>query len=270
MEFNNPSFAIYDHYSEPDHINSSGRTSSIPVVAPTSAHHNNMDFSRVRIVNLGTGTKSEELQPRQRDRLAAFVPPFIRMTLFLKRTLTEFAVEAENTAGIMRVIARGSSDDMIYERFSADTGVCYIKMDRYKKLEPISDLTRKYLETPAIQDRLVQVGEDIATDYILKRHHEKTIESVHANDLNVPHPNSTPFRGNLSLTPELSEAGRSAAASTDSSQIDTQNYTDPVMQSGGVGVEWASPPHVDTTEISAKMMSQEVTTTTESTGLAAC
>ena len=242
----------------------------MPVVAPTPAHHDDLNFSQVRIVNLGTGTKSEELLPRQRDRLAAFVPPFIRMTLFLKRTLTEFAVEAEKTAGTMRVIARGSSGDIRYERFSADTGVCYIKMDRYKELEQISHLTKKYLEITAIQARLVQVGKDIASDYLLKHHHERTIESAHANDLNVPHPNSTPSRGNLSLTPELSEAGRSAVASTDSSQIDTQNYTDLVEQPGGVRVEWASPPHIDTTEISAEMMSQKVTTTTESTGLAAC
>ena len=242
----------------------------MPVIAPTPAHHNDLDFSRVRIVNIGTGTKSEELVPRQRDRLAAFVPPFIRMSLFLKRTLTEFAVEAEKTAGTMRVIARGSSGDMTYERFSADTGICYIKMDRYKELEQISDLTRKYLENTAIQARLVQVGEDIASDYLLKHDHDKTIESAHGNDLNVPHPNSTPSRGNLSLTPILSEAERSAAASTDSSQIDTQNYTDLVKQPEGVRVEWASPPHVDTTEISAEMMSQEVTTTTESMGLAAC
>ena len=243
----------------------------MPAGAPTPAHHDDLDFSRVRIVNLGTGTKSEELPPRQRDRLAALVPPFIRMSLFLKRTLTEFAVEAENTAGTMRVIARGSSGDIRYERFSADTGVCYIKMDRYKKLEleKISNLTRKYLENTAIQARLQQVGKDIARDYLHKHHPEKRIESAHANDLNVPHPNSTPSRGNLSLTPELSEAGPSTAASTDSSQIDTQNYTDLTKQPKGVRVEWASPPPVDMTQISPEMMSQEVTTTTESTGLAA-
>ena len=258
MEHNNPSFAIYEHYSEPDHASSARRTSIVPVVESTPAHHDDLDFSRVRIVNLGTGTKSEELPPRQRDRLAAFVPAFIKMTLFLKRTLTEFAVTAENMAGAMKAIARASSGDIEYERFSADNGVCYIKMDRHKDLGRISDLTREYLRNTAIQARLERVGKDIAMDYLFKHHHDTTIESAPSNTLNVPHANSTPPRNDLLQTPEMSEAGPSAAPSTNSSyetsQIDTHNDTDISKQPGEVRVAWATTPtHVNAEDIAAEI-----------------
>ena len=274
MEYNNPSLAIYGHYSLHDRVTSSKITSNMSEAASPAAHHDGLDFSRVRIVNLGTGTKPEELPPRQRDRLANFVPAFIKMSLFLKRTLTEFAVSSEKMAVSMKYIAAVSSGDVKYERFSADNGVCYIKMDKYKKLQLISDLTATYLKSDAIKARLEKIGEEIAMDYLSKHDHKPTIESAPSNSLTVPHPNSTSSRNNLPHTTDMSEAGPSAAASTNSSyemsHKDTEIDTDPQKQAGEVRLEWATSPHIDTKEISADMMRQEIGIATESTGLAEC
>lgn len=163
MEYNNPSFAIYQHYTESKRVVSSKRTS----VSITDCH-GRLDFSRVRFVNIGTGDKSKDLPPRQRDQLANLVPGFIRMTLFLKRTLTEFTVSSGQTAYNMETLVQVAKGDIDYKRFSADTGVCYIKMDKYKKLRLIEDLTSKYLKNPEIQKKLESLGEKIASDYLLK------------------------------------------------------------------------------------------------------
>ena len=188
MEHNNPSFAIYNHCSKLDRVTASRETSNLPQAASAAAHHDDLNFSLVRFVNLGTGTKSEDLQPRQRDRLAAFVPAIIKMTLFLKRTLTEFAVSSEIMAQSMRILAQASSGKVRYERFSADNGVCYIKMDKYKELGRISDLTRDYLENTATQAELERVGEEIALDYLFRHHHGTPMETTHPNGSTIPHP----------------------------------------------------------------------------------
>ena len=94
------------------------------------------------------------------------------MSIFLKRTLTEFAVNSENIADQMRIMAwtsTGGRIDFKYHRFSADNGVCYIKMDKYKALSDIEDLTRQYLENPTTQTDLQNLGEEIGRDYI-QRH----------------------------------------------------------------------------------------------------
>jgi len=95
------------------------------------------------------------------------------MGVFLKRTLTEFAVNSENIANHMMTLAWVSKDsaslDLKYERFSADNGVCYIKLDSYKELEQIENLTLQYLGTRETQTRLKEVGEEIAREYLQKR-----------------------------------------------------------------------------------------------------
>ena len=168
MEYNNPSEAIWTHYTESKRVASSKRMSSQGGAVSAADCHERLDFSRVRFVNIGTGDKSENLPPRQRDRLADLVPGFIKMTLFLKRTLTEFTVSSVNTARHMDSLVKAAKGDIDYKRFSADTGVCYIKMDKYKKLRLIEDLTLKYLEKPEVQEELERVGEKLANDYLLK------------------------------------------------------------------------------------------------------
>lgn len=235
----------------------------MPEVASTATYHGGSDFSRVRVVNLGTGTKSEELPPRQRDRLASFVPSFIRMSLFLKRTLTEIAIGSENEADVMDSIAVASSGDVSYERFSADNGVCYIKMDKYKELHSINDLTTTYIRSDATQARLKKVGEEIAMDY-LSKHRPKIINgSAPSNSLTVPDPNGPSSQNALSQTPETSEPGTSGAATTDSScgitHRNTENDTNGLehARDAKVSLMWATSPDTDTRELSAMRRDRE-------------
>lgn len=95
MQYNNPSFAIEVHYRE------KYRTQNVRPLTPSlssEAHHNDLDLSRVRYVNIGTGTKPPGVQNRQRDRFASYLPSMIRTMVVLSHTLTQIAVETEKTA----------------------------------------------------------------------------------------------------------------------------------------------------------------------------
>ena len=173
MDYNNPSEAIFEHCTKSKRTDVSNDITGVPEPAPPAGDHDGLDFSYVRFVNLGTGTRSEALPHRQRDRLAQLVPAPVRMAVFLKRTLTEFAVNSEKTAAHMRLLSwvsrGGLSADVSYVRFSADNGVCYIKMDKYKALDHIAQLTRDYLENLETQASLKEAAQEIAADY-LQRH----------------------------------------------------------------------------------------------------
>ncbi len=82
------------------------------------------------------------------------------------------ATNAERVADAMKTIAHVSSTGNIrikYERFSADNGVCFIKMDKYKKLREIEKLTSEYLKSDAVQQKLSRVAEEIAREYLEKQ-----------------------------------------------------------------------------------------------------
>jgi hypothetical protein len=195
MEHNNPTHTIHYHYTEYDRVVGSRRTSTVDIAAAPIARHGNLDFSRVRMVNLGTGTKTEALPPRRRDILADFVPSFIRMGVFLKKTLTEIAVNSENVARQMESLVQVSKGDVKYYRFSADNGVCYIKLDSYKDLDQIETLTQEYLEKAATQTKLEKVANEIARDY-LQKHNAQVDPVASSNRLIVPESNrpTTPTR----------------------------------------------------------------------------
>ena len=55
-----------------------------------------------------------------------------------------------------------------YERFSGDTGVCFIKMDKYKKVQSIEDLTRDYLKDSEFKSKLERVATEIVEEYLQK------------------------------------------------------------------------------------------------------
>lgn len=171
MEFNNPSYAIFYHYSEYDRAAGSRRVPPGAGAAPGARRHGNLTFSRTRFVNLGTGTKVDSLLPsRERGILGSFVPGLIRRKDFLLRTLIRIAVNAEEDAKKMQLLAYtsgpGTTFDIKYERFSADTGVCYIELDSYDKLREIQELTRQYLEKEETQNRLRLLADEIATEYL--------------------------------------------------------------------------------------------------------
>lgn len=190
MEYNNPSEAIFDHYIRCDFVAATGIHSTAPEAGSSDLRHGELDLSLVRFVNLGTGTKPENLPPRQRDRLATLVPNFIRMGFFLKRTLTEFAVNAQKTAQHMQSIAWVSKDstsvDLKYERFSADTGVCYVKMDKYKALDRIESMAQEYLNKDSTKKELKRVGEEIAREFLQRNRPGFTFHAI-SPSLAVPH-----------------------------------------------------------------------------------
>ena len=235
MEYNNPSHAIWCHYSGSDRVAKLMKSSSIPEVASSEVCHGGLNFEVVRVVNLGTGTKTTESSPRQRDRLAKLVPGFIRMTLFLKRILTEFAVNSETIAEAMDGLVAVTNGRVKYERFSADNGVCYIKMDKYKELDDIGELTSKYLQKDVVQCRLREVGGEIARDYLSKQEPIPVINTVAApTSLSVPDPNAPSSQIHPSPTSESSKPGSSAAASMSNfyevSDNDTRNDGDASTQ----------------------------------------
>ena len=186
------------------------------------------------------------------------------MLIFLKKTLTDIAVEAEVQAGTMRSLIYASSGNVKYERFSADNGVCYIKMDKYKELELIKILTTNYLDNKTVQDTLKKVGEEIATDYLLKHGHQPDIGSSPSTTLTVPNPNPSSSRHTPSQTLEASEPGTSVAASSNnsckSSNGQIQNDRNPSEQIGDLTVssKMTASPDIDTMHLSVDMMAPTI------------
>lgn len=187
MEFNNPSFAIYSHYKESSDItNARGMQKVSQTTASSTRRHGDLNFLRVRMVNLGTGTKSLSFTPPPNSRFVKLVPGFIRMSIFLKRSLLKCAVDSEKIANVMNILAEstgaGGDTEVKYKRFSADTGVCFIVLDDYKALENIESLTRQYLDRPEVQEDLKGVGEEIARQYLQKQHEEASVQpATYAN-----------------------------------------------------------------------------------------
>ncbi len=166
MGNNNPSFAIYFHYTAVERKKTT-KLASDPVAA--FSYHGTLDCSRVRFTNIGTGAKSEEGEPRKRDRLTALIPSFIRRGRFLKETLTEIAVDAEEKAEVMRRFELLDPKKFMYERFNANHGVSNIRMDDHNALGHIREKTELYLEEGTTKELLKEVGSAIAADYLKAR-----------------------------------------------------------------------------------------------------
>ena len=242
MEYNNPSEFIFEHYTEFDLASASrGRAGNVEE-AERGARHAHLDMSRVRFINIGTGDKPKDKPPRKRDVLAEnFVPGIIRMGVFLKQTLTEIAVKSEKIAGQMVTLARVSNGDsrfdVRYERFSADNGVCYKKLDKYKELEEIEALTMDYINHTTTQDRLKALGEDIARDYLQTHPHSAAIQPapttepapstvVNESETNTSRSLNAPFQGLNSLQPSI-HAEASTSGSSEYADGATPGTKDP-------------------------------------------
>lgn len=163
LAHNNPSFAIYYHYTRAERKKS---TRLAPTAAPRFSPHGDLDCSRVRFTNIGTGAKADEVEPGKRGRLANLIPGIIRNGVFLKQTLTEIAVNSEDKAEVMREFEY-LSPNIEYERFDANHGVSNIKLDDYKALCEIEEKTGRYLEEHGTKDMLEEVGAAIAEDYLI-------------------------------------------------------------------------------------------------------
>ena len=204
MEYNNPSFAIQNHYGKDNRVRSSKtpRPQSSPSPSPAS-RHGNLDISRVRYINIGTGTKTDSVPERKRDVLARLVPSFIRTALFLKETLLQIAVDSEKTADNMRVLQEVSHGDILYDRFSAGNGVCFFKLDRWADLDKIESLTEKYLAEDAAA--LQAVADEIAIEYVeLRRAGAAHTDPVSSPARSAEHVIRSARTGRVMATPRMS------------------------------------------------------------------
>ena len=165
MKYNNPSRALYSHLDLARRIAVSKRTYTSPHAAASGSRHGDLDFSYARYVNLGTGTQTSDSPKRHREGFAKFVPGLIRMAIFLKETLQEIAVESETVAGDMEDIEFLTEGNIKYIRFSAENGLCWIKLDKYREISRIEELTREYIRDEKTQNDLANLAFDIATDY---------------------------------------------------------------------------------------------------------
>lgn len=163
---NNPSFAIYFHYTRAERKKSTKPVAASGTPAPHFSPHGDLDCSRVRFTNIGTGAKVDEVEPGKRDRLAGLIPGIIRKTVFLKQTLTDIAVNSEEKAEVMRHFQYLNPDIIMYERFDANHGVSNIKLDDHNALGDIREKTEQYLDEQETKDLLEEVGLAIATDYL--------------------------------------------------------------------------------------------------------
>ena len=135
----------------------------------SNLHHGNLNFSNVRIVNLGTGSKTSDTPPRKREKSSILIPEFIQFTIFLKRTLTEIATRSEGEADRMRLFAQRDRDNnLLYDRLSATNGVCWIKMDKYKELQKIESLTNEWLKIPETRQQMRSLANDMALEYLTR------------------------------------------------------------------------------------------------------
>lgn len=137
--------------------------------APNFSPHGDLDCSSVRLTNIGTGAKADEVEPRKRDWLAGLIPGFIKKGVFLKQTLTEIAVNSEDKADYMRIRQDLNPNRLMYERFDANHGVSNIKLDNHNALGAIMEKTMQYLEEQDTKDLLEEVGLAIAADYLNTR-----------------------------------------------------------------------------------------------------
>ena len=179
IEYNNPSFVIWNHYTVTDEgrrIRSSYSHPKEPM--PPSPTHPGIDFSRCRIVNIGTGSYvSNVTPPRERDKFAAFIPEWVLFGMFLKRTLTKVATTSDRVAEQMMTEERVWRGDLLFDRLSATNGVCWIKLDRYLQLEEIERLTNDWLAKRDTTDHMSQLAFAMAREYLESRPSERT-ESV--------------------------------------------------------------------------------------------
>ena len=165
LDHNNPSFAIYRHYTTRKRVMSTRPPTNTS--ARGYAVHRDLDFSRTRFTNIGTGARVEEVEMGKRQKLANYIPGLgaVLLGVFLMETLHEIAVNSGKTADIMRLF--GEADpNFEFERFDATNKVSDIKLDDYHALNQIEERTMKYLRDPKTRKLLATVGSAIARIYL--------------------------------------------------------------------------------------------------------
>ncbi|CZT45717.1 uncharacterized protein RSE6_06049 [Rhynchosporium secalis] len=217
MEFNNPSLEIWSHYTRPISVAETRRRSAVIEIGSFPGHPGGLDFSKVRIINLGTGDEPPPDREKMGSRFAILIPPPIRMLVSLGSKLKKMAVNAQRTAKVMEALAqvsRNGATSLLYHRFSADNGVCFIKMDEHKKIQELKSKTLDYLRDPTIQRKLQQLAASIAANYIAR-------ESARQNQPVINQ--SSVLQANTST--EESRAPHTILPTMDSASTDIEQYS---------------------------------------------
>jgi hypothetical protein len=177
LQFNNPSHAIFQHYSQSILVKES-QTKSATESVPHAPSHGKLNFTKVRIINLGTGTKSDASSTR--PSFMTRIMPGARKAALLANIVRGIVTDAEYVAQVMTTLAGigGGYPHVKFERFSADNGVAGIKMDGYKDLEKIEKWTQIYLDTPKVEAELKRVAGEIAREYLDARAAESRSASL--------------------------------------------------------------------------------------------
>jgi hypothetical protein len=149
--YNNPSFAVYGHYTDPD------------MKAP-------LESTRLRFINIGTGSAPENSKenaslPRRLGRRAR---KRLTSARNLFRAVKQSIVDAELAYYHLKITARNNSNLEVY-RFSSRNDVYKMKLDAHKRLDEIDRLTREYLSDPKVQGELDQVAKALAGEFRMRK-----------------------------------------------------------------------------------------------------
>ena len=159
--YNNPSLAIFEHYN----LEKKARHPDRPYGYNQLVHGVDV-FDAITLVNIGTGSITDETPQRKRQMFTRFVPGSIRYLFFLKQTLTKVATDSELTAEHMRSLADVSQGQVHYTRLSASNGVCWFKMDKHKAMARVEKITNDWLRDN--RTAVEELAQDIAEEYCAK------------------------------------------------------------------------------------------------------
>ena len=150
---NNPSFDIYTHYKDVELFN----------VSPK------VDMKKILIINIGTGVDRRRLkQPDEQERPQSSQKQAKRKRQSLTgiaNLLRQMKYQTTNAQGpfyILKAISRATEGVVDIHRFTADTGLHKIKLDKYRELEEIERLTSEYVDRPDVDEELIEVAKKLA------------------------------------------------------------------------------------------------------------
>ena len=147
-ETNNPSEAAWVHYDDRKEI---------------------LETDLALWVNVGTGTSSDVYVEPRRDWKAAILPSYIQNVIRLARNLEKIATDSEKTGDRMRMLSKMNRNRLVFNRFSANTGVHSIGLDEFEMVENgrMQELTQSYLKTE--RERLQIVANALAAEVRVRR-----------------------------------------------------------------------------------------------------
>ena len=175
---NNPSFDIYTHYKAVEAYDVSQR----------------VDMNNILIVNIGTGVDCRRIKQsdeRQRPQSSQKQAKRHRQSLTgianLLRQMKYHTTNAQAPFYILKAISRANEGTLDVHRFTADTGLHKIKLDKYRELKEIERLTNEYVDRPDVDEELMEVAKKLAQGWREQNTMEAVPMSVNDDEI-VPTP----------------------------------------------------------------------------------